>query len=894
MSTVPTIAVADIIWRCCDEKRREAVIAHPTLNGIDYLEVIDHDLPGTDPLRQRTLLVHCFKPLPTGNAALTALNVQILGGERVTGVAVSWASAGSPAPTPLVAPAPPDTAAAAAEAAEAATLALVSALADGTRTLVVRTSVAGDFSIYTLRLITSASDDDPPPNFDPRLSQIDFGFKVQCPSDFDCAPPATCAPAAEPVPEINYLAKDYPGLRQLMLDRLAQLVPKWQQGSEADTGFALTELLACACDQLSYQQDAIATEAYIGTARRRVSLRRHAVLVDYPMHDGCNARTWVQLQLSAPDVTLALPGLQFLTQCRNFPFEIAPGAQLASAMLLSPLMFEALLEPRFAANDYQQTLYQQHNSMSFYTWSDDQCCLPAGATSATLKGQFALLQKGDVLVFEERIGPLTGEPGDADPKHRHVVRLTSVDASGVDPLNGEAVTIIGWSLADALPFPLCANGYSDAEHGSTPLADVSVARGNLVLVDHGQTIGPESLGSVPQVSLLDVPACSGDPCNPNPPAPVPPRYRPTLARVPLTQAAGQFTVAGSRVGGACGTLPAPYDPFGPAADVVDADMNDVVPQILLDSTYDGVATRWQAARTLLQSGALDANFVVEVDERGDATLRFGDGAYGTRPPSTTAFSARYRIGNGSAGNVGAEAIGHVVGATGAISGVRNPLAATGGVDAEDAATVRREAPQAFRTQERAVTADDYAAIAERDASIQRAVAQMRWTGSWHTVFITADPVAGADAAQIDEALPGELDAYRMAGVDIDVSAPHYVSLEIALHVCVKSDYFRSDVAQQLKARLGNQRLPGGGAGLFWPDNYTFGQSVYLSQIYQAARTVPGVAVVQVTTFQHQGTDDGRYLITGELTIGPYEIARLDNDPDFPEHGVLRLDLHGGK
>ncbi|CAD6542973.1 hypothetical protein LMG27952_03965 [Paraburkholderia hiiakae] len=883
MSTIP---VADIVWRCCDEKRREAVIAHPTLNGIDYLEVIDHDLPDADPLRQRTLLVHCFKPLPTGNAALTALNVQVLGGERVTHIAVQWASVGSPAPTALATPAPPDTA-----AAEAATLALVSALADGTRTLVVRTAVAGDFSTYTLRLVTSASDDDPPPNFDPRLSQIAFGFKVQCPSDFDCAPSSTCSPADAPVPDINYLAKDYPGFRQLMLDRLAQLVPKWQQGSEADTGFAVAELIAYACDQLSYQQDAIATEAYIGTARRRVSLRRHAVLVDYPMHDGCNARTWVQLQLSAASVTLTLPGLQFLTQCTNFPFEIAPGAQLANAMLLAPLVFEALLEPRFAASNYQQTLYQQHDTMSFYTWSDDQCCLPIGATSATLKGQFAQLQKGDVLVFEERIGPLTGEPGDADPTHRHFVRLTSVDASGADPLNAQAVTIIGWSNADALPFPLCVNGYTDAAHGSLPLVDISVARGNLVLVDHGQTILPENLGSVPQVSLQDVPACSGDPCNPNPSAPVPPRYRPMLSRTPLTQAAGQLTVVAS---GAAGTLPSPYDPLGPAADVVDTDMNDVVPQILLASTYNGVATHWQAARTLLQSDGLDANFVVEVDERGDATLRFGDGTYGMRPPSTTAFTARYRIGNGSAGNVGAEAIGHVVGTTGAISGVRNPLAASGGVDAEDAATVRREAPQAFRTQERAVTADDYATIAERDPSIQRAVAQVRWTGSWHTVFITADPVAGANATQIDEALPGELDPYRMAGVDIDVSAPHYVSLEIALHVCVKSDYFRSDVAQRLKARLGDRRLPGGGTGLFWPDNYTFGQSVYLSQIYQAARSVPGVAAVQVTTFQRQGTNDGSYLITGELTIGPYEIARLDNDPDFPEHGVLRLDLHGGK
>ena len=70
-------------------------------------------------------------------------------------------------------------------------------------------------------------------------------------------------------------------------------MPAWQERSPADIGIALVELLAYAGDQLSYYQDAVATEAYLGTARRRVSVRRHARLLDYPMHDGCNARAWV-------------------------------------------------------------------------------------------------------------------------------------------------------------------------------------------------------------------------------------------------------------------------------------------------------------------------------------------------------------------------------------------------------------------------------------------------------------------------------------------------------------------------------------------------------------------------------------------------------------------------
>jgi len=44
-----------MIFSCCDEKRKAAVIGNPTINGIDYLEVIDHAASSAS-LRQRTLL----------------------------------------------------------------------------------------------------------------------------------------------------------------------------------------------------------------------------------------------------------------------------------------------------------------------------------------------------------------------------------------------------------------------------------------------------------------------------------------------------------------------------------------------------------------------------------------------------------------------------------------------------------------------------------------------------------------------------------------------------------------------------------------------------------------------------------------------------------------------
>ncbi|MBR0713540.1 putative baseplate assembly protein [Bradyrhizobium liaoningense] len=869
-----------MIFHCCDELRRDKVAAHPTLNGIDYLEVIDHELPLLDPLRQRTLLVYCLKPLPAG---FSSGNVVLTGGERVRNIAVEWAAVASPLPAQLSAPG------------EAATSAIVAARANPKTILVVRVAEPGDFSTYTLRFVASALDSSPPANFDPQFGAIDFSFKVECPSDFDCKPVCLCPEAESDEPDIDYLAKDYGSFRRLLLDRMSQLVPQWRQSSVADTGIALVELLSYVGDHLSYQQDAIATEAYLDTARRRISLRRHALLVDYPMHDGCNARVWIQIQADAASSTLTRAGTQFLTRCPGFARGIKSGSSdLEQAMLLAPTVFEPLRDD----NAPTVSLYKLHNNISFYTWGDERCCLPRGATSATLAGSLPNLKAGDALLFEEVLGPHTGLPGDADPRHRHVVRLTSVSplppATLTDPLTNAAITEIAWGQDDALPFPLCISAVTDEGHGSKTLTDVSIARGNLVLADHGCTLGAESLGSVPAPTLFVAPDQGCDGCSPAAPIEIPARFRPFLQKAPLTQAGTVLVKAGSGQGTA---KRQPFDPAASAAAAMDWDMSDVLPQITLSSVTNGTPATWQSHRTLLNSAADANDFVVEVDDDGGAALRFGDDDHGVRPETGTQFSAVYRIGNGAAGNVGGEAIFHVVATQAdlaAITGVRNPLPAVGGVDPETADDVRRNAPEAFRRQERAVTPEDYAEVTERYRGVQRAAVTTRWTGSWYTQFISVDPIAGVDPHALSTDLLPFVDRYRMAGEDLEFNDPHYVSLELKLNVCVQPDYFRADVKARLLDALSNRVLPDGRRGLFHPDDFSFGDSVYLSEIYATAHAVPGVASAQIVMFQRQGTDDPTFLASGQLPIGRLEIARLENSLNFPEHGVLRLALSGGK
>ena len=297
---------------------------------------------------------------------------------------------------------------------------------------------------------------------------------------------------------------------------------------------------------------------------------------------------------------------------------------------------------------------------------------------------------------------------------------------------------------------------------------------------------------------------------------------------------------------------------------------------------------------MLQAAGDAREFVVEVEDDGRARLRFGDGRHGRRPESGTVFRARYRVGSGARGNVGAEAVAHVLTATDLqITAIRNPLAACGGVEPEDIEVARRDAPHAFRKQERAVTAADYAASAERLPGVQRAQASFRWTGSWHSMFVTADRLGGADVdAAFATRMRGHLERFRMAGYDLAFDSPRRVPLELTLHVCVKPGYFQSDVLTEVKKVLSSGALADGRLGMFHPDNFTFGEPVYLSRIIAAAQAVVGVDSVRATRFQRMRDPSPTSLEDGVITIGQHEIAMLANNPNFPERGTLAFSTGG--
>ncbi|MEV7612589.1 putative baseplate assembly protein [Streptomyces sp. NPDC089799] len=884
----------------------------------------------------------------------------------------------------------------------------------------------GDISRYRLHLVAADPSGrpgtEPLPGFDPLFASAGFTFGQDCPAPADCKPePAPPAAFAEPLPD--YLAKDYESLRRTLLERLALTLPRWGERHAADLLVTLVELFAYAGDEIAWEQDAVAAEAHLDTARLRTSVRRHVRLVDHPMHEGCAARAVVCLSAAA---RVTLPA---------GTFRLRAGEQV--------------FEPVGAGDT---TVRPEHTRIALWHWGEPDFCLPAGTCSAALcdgegapdeglrcdgegaadedapgTGRLALAP-GDILVLEEVLGAATGLPADADRTHRQAVRLVGVRRR-TDPLYGRRLLEVTWAPEDALRFPLRVRAVGGPR--CEPM-ETAVARGNAVLVEHGAD--PAFAGVPPQRVTWPSPppGTPGCPCPPDfgcadegtpavlPAYPaLPDRYLPVVpgdagtgpaaaappvtwsVPYPLPEAVGRAqaarldglpdrararllalsraaeagtppdraalawleTLFGARAlarlrpaadpvaalrtlssrfdellhrklarlaelarraraghvlraadegwevgqcwGGPEGealdpTRPALHGPLRPA---LDPDPRQALPAVRATEPPPPGGPRtsdepWLPRRDLLDCGPADRCFVGEPDDDGLLHLRFGDGRNGARPAPGSVLELRFRLGNGTAGNVGAEAIDTVElrGLSGVTLRARNPLPATGGTDPEPVAAVRAGAPhEAARRLLRAVGEQDYAALAGQVPGVQRADARLRWTGSWYEAQVAVDALGTAEApARLTDGVREALHRVRRIGHEVYVGPARQVPLRLALCLTAEPTAVAGHVRAAVARVLGSGLLPDGTRGLFHADELTFGTPVRVSRIVAAAAAVPGVRSVRVTALERLFEPSGEALRDGILRLRPGEIARLDADPVRPEHGVLELLVGGGR
>lgn len=778
--------------------RRGKLAAQTAVNGIDFVEVVNPE---------ETLLRVHFVNLSPGRTALAAsvTAATITGGETIPVVAVlpplSWGT--DPAGRPM---------------------------------LDLKVATPGDFSTYTLRLITTT------PLLDPFFDHVEFSFKAGCPSTVDCeSPEPTCPPLPDNAPPIDYLAKDFQSFRKALSDFSALRYPAWQERSEADFGVMFMEALASLADDLSYQQDRIAAEAWLETATERRSLVRLARLVDYEPRVATAARVLLELQMVATATGPIPAGLMVSA--------LAPDG--------TPVDFET---GTGLDDDVKYLARPEWNTLHPYWWDDQQRCLLPGTTEMWIENPGHPLPDDQLLVIDT-----TAEP-EANPPVREIVKLVGVDhAPTTDPLYGGQVIRVAWRAEDALRF----------EHDLTRTR----VGGNLVPATQGRHYTDRFITTrkewTPSRGVPRAIVRSG--------ANGTPQFLHTLRYAPLAWLAQDDPLEGPR-------------PEIQVTEVSDGGKVWRWYRSLLEPTpIEQIITvdpvRYRAIDT--------AKGIADYDGSNGDTIRFGDGVFGAIPVDEAVFEVNYRSGGGLRGNVAADAINrvdltHPIALQ--ISSVTNPLPATGGRDWQSADQVREMAPQAFHTRQyRAVRSEDYQAAAMTLPWVNRAGTTFRYTGSWLTVFTAVDL---KDGESLPPALAADLtdllNRYRLAGYESFTLLPRYASLDLVVTVCALPDAFRGDVKEAVLAALGATKHVDGTSGFFHPDRFTFGTALERSAVEAAVQDVPGVDGVTDVRYRRRGHTPGFIEMPDFVPVAQNEIVRIDNDPSRPERGSLRVDVMGGK
>lgn len=249
--------------------------------------------------------------------------------------------------------------------------------------------------------------------------------------------------------------------------------------------------------------------------------------------------------------------------------------------------------------------------------------------------------------------------------------------------------------------------------------------------------------------------------------------------------------------------------------------------------------RWTEVATLYGQPPTARAFAVGVDQGGRTYVQFGDGVAGRRlPTGAHNVRARYRVGLGTAGNVGAAALANLLDRPLGLKGVSNPAPATGGGDPEPPSAARAAMPLTVRTLGRAVSVLDYEDYARAFAGVSKATATVLPLRAGRTVVVTVafgDDGTDAPGERLVD-LKRSLVEHGDPGVEVVVLDHVQVAFHLGLRVVVDPDREPAAVLAALETAL---------RGAWSFPQRAFGAPVERSAVVAVAHAVPGVVAVDL-------------------------------------------------
>ena len=292
------------------------------------------------------------------------------------------------------------------------------------------------------------------------------------------------------------------------------------------------------------------------------------------------------------------------------------------------------------------------------------------------------------------------------------------------------------------------------------------------------------------------------------------------------------------------------------------------PSLQLDLTdAQGTAT-WTRVDSLFARGPDSQVYLLDP---ATGTITFGDGRTGQIPVARTAIvAATYRYGGGAIGNVAPDTITSIKGKITGVKAATNVRAAAEGSDAETLDSAKLRAPHDLRTRDRAVTAEDFAYLAQQTptVAVHKAYALARRVpdnnaasgfaekdGSVTLVILPSNdqPTPQPSEAQL-RAVCEWLEPRRLITTELHVTGPRYTEIaSLSVRLSVASNQDLRTVSDAAAASLLGflHPLSGGSDGTGWP----FGEDIYSADLYELLLKLDGVRRVSALTLSFKSEAD---------------------------------------
>jgi len=312
--------------------------------------------------------------------------------------------------------------------------------------------------------------------------------------------------------------------------------------------------------------------------------------------------------------------------------------------------------------------------------------------------------------------------------------------------------------------------------------------------------------------------------------------------------------------------------------------------IVVTVTEPGGTRVWREVDSLADSTPADRVFVVHRDVVGRAQILFGDSVNGMKPPAGPAVSifATYRVLVGPISNLSAGTRFNPPGVLPNninIVEAANPYPAAGGAPGESIERARLFAPRLFRTQDRAVTAQDYADLALLMPGVGKARA-VAVNSNLVLLYIAPSGRVAEPSELLTQNLFAYFESRRMLTAELKIIGALQADIYISATVRAQPTYLQSDVSNAAQSAVSDYLAF---------DAVDFGQPIYLSKVYDVIQSLPQVISLTVTEFSRQA--DGTIEPTGVIELLPNELPRpgyRDNPPaGTVDPQPIRILISGG-